>query len=1025
MAEAGPGGREVGRISVRVVPDSTGFRSKMQKQLEAETAGLDAEADLKLGDTAEFRAKAKAATEGLEADVSLNANTKNFDRIQKRMLGNAQTAMNKLAAKASFTPDGERMYRQSEKAFKALEKDIKADIPINIHLAAGQRAKVAGEIQALQALADANPLEIKLKVDDEKTYKLMQAGSKARNKLTEQEAKQDQAHTTRLAAFHKQLYENKHRQRIADFKEELRMMKMREDETQKFVKQYRKDNPPIQLKLDDKFDYRLRQRLSKLKAKVEVEPIVKKSLLEKAFGSVKMPSFGTGLNFSGYAVAFAAIMAVLAPLVGLLTTALLSLPGLISLVAAPIAAITLGLDGMKKAAEKVKPQFDHLRQVMSDVAETEFTPVLERVANTVFPMLERSLPSVTAGLRQLADGALDAINNPNNKLEETIRNIGGALTAAKPGVDGFVSGFLQLANALSEKLPGITDWFNNAGTAFDNWVAKITAGGDGSSLSKAFDGLGDSLRIILELLGDLAVKGVEFMNDPQKIHNFNQALKDVAETIKGLMEISSGFVKTWNGIGEVIGWITNPAGKVGQLLSDEKPDTSSFEVALKNMEAQASESGAASGQAFTEAMQQALTSGPAMTPTSPTGEGWKDMLLGATGGPPPEIPPPNTEPAKAKMSEYQGFVDQVTAQVRGSLQQATSGESLPAPNFEAFKAAWTGLVTFVSEQGTAMKTAATEIGNGLGLAMSGSIESIKTLVASVPASTAPHWEALKQQAITAFNGIATEAAALPGKIAESLSGLAGTGQAAGAALMDGLKAGMQSKMGEVTAYAKTIADEIAKNKGPLPYDRKVLVPNGQALMEGLKEGLTTGFEPVLEKAKSMAEQISKAMEDGTSLTNLLGGKKFPELTQMLDELETQRKSMKVELDNTTDKGAKQALRDKMAQLQAQKDVLSLQKQELTNAQKYGGELSDQVGTTEEWASKFVDVGVNFARATGDQALSDLGIGGGAITGLGNALLDYGISMAKKGVTNIYTTSMDEALGAKQRLDNRAAMQWEK
>lgn len=104
---------------------------------------------------------------------------------------------------------------------------------------------------------------------------------------------------------------------------------------------------------------------------------------------------------------------------------------------------------------------------------------------------------------------------------------------------------------------------------------------------------------------------------------------------------------------------------------------------------------------------------------------------------------------------------------------------------------------------------------------------------------------------------------------------------------------------------------------------------------------------------------------------------------------------------------------------------------LTDVKGMAGQLSDEmqlsgsVTTADEWANKFVDVGVNFARATGDQAMSDLGIGGGAITGLGNALLDYGVQMAKKGVTNIYTTSMDDALAAKQRQDNRAAMQWRK
>lgn len=1067
MAEPGPGGKEIGRVSVRVVPDSTGFRAMAQSQLEREMAGVDAEADLELGDTKKFRAQAKAATEGLEAKVKLTEDKQSIDRWQRRMSGLAENAMKKLESKISLTPDGERMRRQTERAFDALGKDIRADIPVDLHLAAGQRAKVFGEIQALQAMADANPIDIKLEVDENRSYKIHQFAAKARQKAIEDEAKAEKTWAEKLARYHQGLQDQRHRQRLADFKDELRAMKEREDEARKFADNYRNEQEaqrvarlapddnwrkqmraeldkasrdlsrqipftadgesllrdlrakvkliedsidaeiPVDLELAAAQRAKIKAEIESIRARVKVDLDIKKSRLgglKQTLSEMPLPKFGSGLNPAAYALIFAGILDFAAPLIGILSAALMSLPGLISLVAAPIAAVTLGLEGFKKAAEKIKPEFNELRKVMSDVAESEFTPVLDRVAKTVFPMLERSLPSVTTGLRHLADGVVDALNNPDNKLEQTILNIGNALAAAKPGVDGFVSGFLQLANSLSERFPSIVQWFNDAGTAFNNWVAKASQDG---TLKGAFDGLGQSLKIILDTLTELGGKGLEFMKDPQNLQMFKDQLQGIANLLKDIMDLSIKVNEKWDQIKDV-------GHRVKTMIPGIDWGIEGYDALFGGSEEAGSEAGAKTGEAFTDSMKKTLTG----QGTGISGPGGLDGLLqNVAGGPTgqtPAVPPPNLEPAKSKISEYQSFVDQITAQVRGSLQQATSGESLPAPNFEAFKAAWSELPVFVTTQLSQIQTAATGMGTLIGGALS-----------TVTAAAAPAWEGLKVQAISAFNLINQAASQLPGQIGASLGQLNGIGTAAGQSLIAGLRSGIEGAMPGLLSYVDTIAGQIAAHKGPLPYDRTVLKPNGEALMEGLEAGLTTGFEPVLEKAKSMAEQISEAMADGTNLASLLGGSKFPELTKMLDELETQRKSMKVELDNTTDKGAKQALRDKMAQLQTQKDALSLQKQELTNAQKYGGELADQVITADEWANKFVDVGVNFARATGDQAMSDLGIGGGAITGLGNALLDYGVQMAKKGVTNIYTTSMDDALAAKQRQDNRAAMQWRK
>src|SRR5690606_24034850 len=127
--------------------------------------------------------------------------------------------------------------------------------------------------------------------------------------------------------------------------------------------------------------------------------------------------------------------------------------------------------------------------------------------------------------------------------------------------------------------------------------------------------------------------------------------------------------------------------------------------------------------------------------------------------------------------------------------------------------------------------------------------------------------------------------------------------------------------------------------GPLDYDRKVLIPNGNALMEGLETGLTTGFESVLELAKDMAGKISQAFEEGVDLSSVLGGDKLPDLKKTLDTIEQEKKRLKVEKNAATDKETKKALQSQIDQLQAQKDLLSYQKDLIKNEQKYSDEVS--------------------------------------------------------------------------------------
>lgn len=80
-------------------------------------------------------------------------------------------------------------------------------------------------------------------------------------------------------------------------------------------------------------------------------------------------------------------------------------------------------------------------------------------------------------------------------------------------------------------------------------------------------------------------------------------------------------------------------------------------------------------------------------------------------------------------------------------------------------------------------------------------------------------------------------AGLPGRAADALGNLGGYLWDAGYALIDGFRRGIVSAAEAVFNYVRGIAGRIASLKGPLDYDKRLLVPAGNAIMDGLVRGL--------------------------------------------------------------------------------------------------------------------------------------------------------------------------------------------
>lgn len=146
---------------------------------------------------------------------------------------------------------------------------------------------------------------------------------------------------------------------------------------------------------------------------------------------------------------------------------------------------------------------------------------------------------------------------------------------------------------------------------------------------------------------------------------------------------------------------------------------------------------------------------------------------------------------------------------------------------------------------------------------SGISNAINTAKDTVVSAAARMYDGIREKFGSALDYIKS----IPQKAKDALGNLGNTLYSAGTSLLSGFLDGIKRKWNDAANFLGGIAAKAKKLKGPLPYDRKVLVENGEALMYGFQKGLSIGYErDVAPYLSGIAGDINSAMTFGAGGT---------------------------------------------------------------------------------------------------------------------------------------------------------------
>lgn len=197
-----------------------------------------------------------------------------------------------------------------------------------------------------------------------------------------------------------------------------------------------------------------------------------------------------------------------------------------------------------------------------------------------------------------------------------------------------------------------------------------------------------------------------------------------------------------------------------------------------------------------------------------------------------------------------------------------------------------------------------------------------------------------------FSSVGSKVTGIVNNVKNIISGLANIDiSGAGSAIIDGFLKGLKSGFEHVKNFVGGIAEWIKEHKGPISYDKKLLIPAGNAIMDGLNEGLTNQFANVKKTVGTMADEIQDIISNSVDTSLLTDDSWNPQL----------RNATAIIGDQTV--GTKQMITPNNSSVkQTNSDLANSGNQPIELVLKLGDQVVDHLFTTfNEWQGKEIEL----------------------------------------------------------------------